>query len=397
MVTLLAKLFIKDYKNYKNDTVRRSYGMLSGIVGICINILLFLGKYFSGVISGSIAITADAFNNLSDAGSSLITLIGFKLSGKKSDSDHPFGHGRIEYLTGLFVSVLILFMGFELFKSSVIKIIHPEEVNTSNLALIILICSIAIKIYMAIYNHSISKKISSTAMKATATDSLSDSFATTMVLISMLFLKLTGINIDGISGVVVASFILYAGYKSAKDTISPLLGQAPEPEFVKQIEEIVLSHEEILGIHDLVVHDYGPGRIMISLHGEVPGNGDIFELHDVIDRIENELHDQLNCEAVLHMDPVEVDDFNIKEMRQKITELMKTYDTCITIHDFRMVSGPTHTNLIIDAVIPHSYKKTEAQVKREIEDLIHNTYENYYAVVKIDKLYTGKEKQPENK
>ena len=391
MITLFAKLFIKDYKNYKSDAVRRSYGMLSGIVGIFLNILLFLGKYFSGVISGSIAITADAFNNLSDAGSSFITLVGFKLSGKKSDTDHPFGHGRIEYLTGLFVSVLILFMGFELFKSSVMKIIHPKDVNTSNLTLIILVFTIGVKLYMAAYNRSIGKKILSTAMKATALDSLSDSFSTTMVLISMLFLRFTGINIDGFSGIMVAVFILYAGYKSAKDTISPLLGQAPDPEFVKRIEEIVLSHEEILGIHDLVVHDYGPGRVMISLHGEVPGNGDIFELHDVIDRIENELHDQLNCEAVLHMDPVEVNDDSIKEMREKITELLKTYDECITIHDFRMVKGPTHTNLIFDAVIPHSYKKTETQVKKEIEELIHNTYENYYAVIKIDKLYAGKE------
>ena len=391
MITLFAKLFIKDYKNYKSDAVRRSYGMLSGIVGIFLNILLFLGKYFSGVISGSIAITADAFNNLSDAGSSFITLVGFKLSGKKSDTDHPFGHGRVEYLTGLFISVLILFMGFELFKSSVMKIIHPKDVNTSNLTLIILVCSIGVKLYMAAYNRSIGKKILSTAMKATALDSLSDSFSTTMVLISMLFLRFTSINIDGFSGIMVAVFILYAGYKSAKDTISPLLGQAPDPEFVKRIEEIVLSHEEILGIHDLVVHDYGPGRVMISLHGEVPGNGDIFELHDVIDRIENELHDQLNCEAVLHMDPVEVNDDSIKEMREKITELLKTYDECITIHDFRMVKGPTHTNLIFDAVIPHSYKKTETQVKKEIEELIHNTYENYYAVIKIDKLYAGKE------
>lgn len=393
MLTLLAKLFIKDYKNYKNETVRRSYGMLSGIVGICLNLILFFGKYFSGVISGSIAITADAFNNLSDAGSSFLTLVGFKLSGKKSDPDHPFGHGRIEYLTGLFVSVLILFMGFELFKSSVGKILHPTDVNTSDLALIILLCSVGIKIYMAIYNHSIGKKISSAAMKATAMDSLSDSFATTMVFISMIILKLTGINIDGISGVLVAIFILYAGYKSAKDTISPLLGQAPEPDFVKQIEEIVLSHEEILGIHDLIVHDYGPGRVMISLHGEVPGDGDIFELHDVIDQIENELHDKLNCEAVLHMDPIEVNDTTIKEMQKKIETLIHTYDTCITIHDFRLVSGPTHTNVIFDAVIPHSYKKTESQVKRELEELVHNTYPNHYAVIKIDKSYTKKEKK----
>lgn len=392
MISLFSKLFIKDYKNYTNEAVRRAYGMLSGIVGICLNVLLFVGKYLAGTLSGSIAITADAFNNLSDAGSSLITLVGFKLSGKESDSDHPFGHGRLEYLTGFLVSVLILFMGFELLKSSIGKILHPEEVNTSTLTFIILICSICVKIYMAIYNHSIGKKISSAAMKATATDSISDSFATSMVLISMLIVKLTGVNIDGISGVLVAGFILYAGYQSAKDTISPLLGQAPEPEFVQQIEDIVMAHEEILGIHDLVVHDYGPGRVMISLHGEVPGDGDIFELHDVIDCIENELHDRLHCEAVLHMDPVETNNQNVTQMRKTIQELIKNYDERISIHDFRMVSGPTHTNLIFDAVVPFGYKKSNEQIKKEIQELIHTSNETYYAVIKIDKPYTTKEK-----
>lgn len=387
MISLLSRLFIKDHKNYDTPAVRRSYGMLGSIVGIVLNIILFGGKYFAGIISGSIAITADAFNNLSDAGSSLITLIGFKLSGKKSDSDHPFGHGRIEYLAGLGVSVLIIFMGLELVKSSFTKILHPIDVDTGAVSIIILFCSILVKMYMAVYNSSIGRKIASTAMKATAMDSLTDCIATGVVLLSMLFLKLTGINIDGYSGILVAIFILCAGFSSAKDTISPLLGQAPDHEFVKKIEDIVLSHKEIIGIHDLVVHDYGPGRVMISLHGEVPGNGNIFELHDVIDCIENELHDKLNCEAVIHMDPVVVNDSSITEMHHNITKLVKTIDECITIHDFRMIKGPTHTNLIFDAVVPHDFKMNDEEIKQKIEDLIHSTYENCYAVVKIDKLY----------
>lgn len=387
MISLLSRLFIKDHKNYDIPAVRRSYGMLGSIVGIVLNIILFGGKYFAGIISGSIAITADAFNNLSDAGSSLITLIGFKLSGKKSDSDHPFGHGRIEYLAGLGVSVLIIFMGLELVKSSFTKILHPIDVDTGAVSIIILLCSILVKMYMAVYNSSIGRKIASTAMKATAMDSLTDCIATGVVLLSMLFLKLTGINIDGYSGILVAIFILCAGFSSAKDTISPLLGQAPDHEFVKKIEDIVLSHKEIIGIHDLVVHDYGPGRVMISLHGEVPGDGNIFELHDVIDCIENELHDKLNCEAVIHMDPVVVNDSSITEMHHNITKLVKTIDECITIHDFRMIKGPTHTNLIFDAVVPHDFKMNDEEIKQKIEDLIHSTYENCYAVVKIDKLY----------
>lgn len=393
MITLLSKFFINDYKNYKDLTVRRNYGILGSITGIFLNICLFIGKYFAGVISGSIAITADAFNNLSDAGSSIITLLGFKLSSKKSDPDHPFGHGRIEYLSGLGVSVIILFMGYELIKSSIEDIIHPKLIDTGNISIIILLCSILVKLYMFFYNRKIGKKISSTAMKATALDSLTDSIATFVVLLSMLLLRFADINIDGYSGIVVALFILYAGFNSAKDTISPLLGQAPEPEFVEQIEKIVMAHDEILGIHDLVVHDYGPGRVMISLHGEVSGDGDIFVIHDLIDRIENELNEKLNCEAVIHMDPVAVNDEQVKEMKLKTSELVKQINKEITIHDFRMVTGPTHTNIIFDAVVPHDLSITDKEVKEKIQNLVHETYDNFYAVVKIDKLFaTGQKK-----
>lgn len=389
MIALLSKIFIKDYQNYKDVNIRRKYGILGSIVGICLNIFLFIGKYVAGMISNSIAITADAFNNLSDAGSSIITLLGFKLSEKKPDPDHPFGHGRIEYLSGLGVSVIILFMGYELIKSSIQDIISPKNIETGNISIIILIFSILVKIYMAYYNTSLGKKISSSAMKATAMDSLSDSIATSVVLLSMLLLRFTNINIDGYSGIAVAIFILFAGFNSAKDTISPLLGKAPEPEFVKEIEEIVLAHDEIIGIHDLVVHDYGPGRVMISLHGEVSGEENIFIIHDVIDRIENELNEKLNCEAVIHMDPVAINDPTVSEMKKNVCELVKTIDNRISIHDFRMVTGPTHTNLIFDAVVPHNLALNDKQIKENIQNLIHNTYDNYYAVVKIDKLYVS--------
>lgn len=266
------------------NVTRQIYGTLCSVVGIVLNVVLFAGKYFAGVISGSIAITADAFNNLSDAGSSFITLIGFRLAGKKPDVDHPFGHGRFEYISGFVVSVAILLMGFELGRTSISKIISSEAIDTSIAAIVILIASILVKLYMVVYNRRIGEKIKSAAMKATATDSLSDVLATTFVLVSVLVMKITDINIDGYSGIVVALFILFAGYSAAKETIDPLLGKTPEPEFVQAIRDIVLDHKDVVGIHDMVVHDYGPGRVMVSLHAEVPGNGDIFELHETIDQ-----------------------------------------------------------------------------------------------------------------
>ncbi len=293
MIRLLAGIFIKNKERMEDQGVRRSYGMLCSIVGICLNVFLFAGKYLAGILSGSIAITADAFNNLSDAGSSVITLVGFKFSGMKPDKDHPFGHGRIEYLSGLGVAMLIILMGFELFKSAAGKILHPEPVETGALTVAILLVSVAMKLYMWFYNRSVGIKIESEAMKATATDSLSDSVATSAVLLSMLVSHYTGMLVDGWCGLVVAVMVLYAGYKAAKDTIDPLLGGPPSKEFVREIRDIVMSHEEIIGIHDLVVHDYGPGRCMVSLHGEVPANGDLIALHDLIDHIEKELGEKL--------------------------------------------------------------------------------------------------------
>ncbi|MGM9588106.1 MAG: cation diffusion facilitator family transporter, partial [Candidatus Limivicinus sp.] len=272
MIKLLTKLFIKDHENVTNAAVRRAYGTMCSLYGIFLNLLLFAGKYFAGVISGSVAITADAFNNLSDAGSSIITLLGFAIAGKKPDPDHPFGHGRAEYLAGLVLSAVIILMGFELVKSSFEKILHPEPISSGLLPAIILVCSILVKFYMCLYNRSVGKKINSAAMQATATDSLSDSVATTVVLISMGVSYFFHVNIDGYAGLLVAVFILYAGFNAAKDTVSPLLGQAPDPEFVQQVADIVTAHPEVVGIHDLVVHDYGPGRVMVSLHAEVRGD-----------------------------------------------------------------------------------------------------------------------------
>lgn len=387
MIRLLAGMFIKNNDQVEDQKVRRAYGMLCSMVGIALNVILFAGKYLAGVISGSIAITADAFNNLSDAGSSIITLVGFKFSGMKADADHPFGHGRIEYLSGFGVSMIIIFMGFELLKSSVEKILSPEPVEAGILPVAILLASICVKMYMAFYNHSVGKRINSEAMKATAMDSMSDTIATTAVLLSMLVAHFTSLNIDGWCGCVVACFVLYAGYNAAKDTLNPLLGEPPSKEFVAQIRDIVMAHQEIIGIHDLVVHDYGPGRCMISLHGEVPGNGDIFELHDVIDRIEKELNEKLGCEAVIHMDPIEVDNGKITEMKRILVQKISEELPGVSIHDFRMVQGPTHTNLIFDAVVPYGFEKTNDEVKKGIEDIVSRNWENYFAVIQVEQSY----------
>lgn len=387
MIHLLSGIFIKNRDQVEDQNVRRAYGMLCGVLGIVLNILLFIGKYLAGILSGSIAITADAFNNLSDAGSSVITLVGFKFSGRKADADHPFGHGRIEYLSGFGVSMVIILMGFELLKSSVQKVLSPEPVEAGLLPVLILIVSICVKMYMAYYNRSVGVKINSEAMKATAMDSLSDTIATFAVLISMAVVHITGYNIDGWCGCIVACFVLYAGYNAAKDTLNPLLGEPPSKEFVEEIRSIVLAHPEIIGIHDLVVHDYGPGRRMISLHGEVAGNSNIFEIHDVIDRIEKELGQKLGCEAVIHMDPVEVDNEKIAEIKTELSEKIQDKLPEVSIHDFRMVQGPTHTNLIFDVVVPYEYEKTGSQVKAEIEDIVSKSWENYFAVIHVDHSY----------
>lgn len=387
MIHFLARLFIRDRDNLTDSAVRRAYGQLCGMVGIGLNLLLFGFKFFAGSLSGSIAITADAFNNLSDAGSSLVTLLGFRLAGRKPDPEHPFGHGRIEYISGLVVAGFILLMGVELAKSSVSKILHPEMPLFSPLALIILAVSIAVKLYMFYYNRSIGKKIRSTAMTATATDSLSDAVSTTAVLIATLVGHFANLAIDGWAGLLVALFILYSAWKAAQETLSPLLGQKPEPEFVERIEQIVLAHKQVLGTHDLIVHDYGPGRVMISLHAEVSASGDILALHDVIDNIENELRHELGCEAVIHMDPIVTDDARTAQLRQTVSELVQSIDPRLSIHDFRMVPGPTHTNLIFDTVVPYDVGIPNNEVQRRIGKMVQAVDSSLFAVVKIDNSY----------
>ena len=385
MITCLAKFWIRESDS--EEKKRRVYGTLGAVVGIFLNICLFAGKYLAGFLSGSIAIMADAFNNLSDAGSSFISLIGFVFSGKKPDLDHPFGHGRIEYLAGLGVSFLILLMGVELAKNSVQKILHPVSVQISTLSIAVLSASILVKLYMAYYNHAIGKKIRSATMAATATDSLSDAAATTVVLLAMLFLEVTGINIDGYCGILVAVFILAAGIGAAKETVSPLLGQAPDPEFVKEIKELVMQHKEVLGIHDMAVHDYGPGRVMVSLHAEVSGDGNIYELHDLIDRIERELKEKLHCETVIHMDPIDVGNVKTVEMKEEMVKLVKAIDERLTIHDFRMVTGTTHHNMIFDVVIPADFKLSQEELKDIIQKKVWEKWPDYYVVIDIDTAY----------
>ena len=387
MFGILSKIFIKNRDDLENPAVRRAYGVLSGALGIVLNILLFAGKLTAGLISGSVAIVADALNNLSDAGSSVVTLTGFRLAGQKPDKGHPFGHGRIEYVSGLIVSMLIILMGFELGKSSVEKMISPSGTEFSVVAVIILAASVLVKLYMCFYNGRVGKKIGSPAMKATAADSLGDCVATTVVLICTFITKFTSLDLDGICGVAVAMFIFVSGIRAATETIDPLLGVPPTEEFVNKISKTVMAHKGVLGFHDLIVHDYGPGRRMISLHAEVPADEDLLQTHDMIDNIERELAEKLGCDAVIHMDPIETDDKITMEARSKIAELVKIIDERVTIHDFRMVTGPTHTNVIFDIVVPYDVNRTEAEIRRDIERMVKTLDSNYYAIVHVDKSF----------
>ena len=388
MITFMASLFIKDSKNYKEPSVRQAYGVLSGAVGIGLNILLFFGKWLAGTISGSIAITADAFNNLSDAGSSIITLIGFRLSGQEPDPEHPFGHGRLEYISGLLVSVAILVMGFELIGSSIGKLRSPEPIESSALVFGILIASILVKLYMFFYNHSLSKKIESAAMKATSVDSLSDTVATTLVLIATLISKYTGLLLDGWFGILVGLFILYTGGSTLKETIDLLLGQPPKQEFIDEVKEIVLGHSMVHGVHDLIVHDYGPGRVMISLHAEVDVNGDIQDIHEQIDHIEHELQEKLHCSATIHMDPIVTDDKEVLAMKAKVEEMVHFLDESFSMHDFRMVKGSTRTNLIFDVEVPRKTSYTDNEIVNWLKERIHELPgSKYFAVIQIDHEY----------
>ena len=386
MVAVLARMM--GLEALAPDKKRSAYGKLCGIVGIVLNLLLFAGKFIAGFLSNSIAITADAFNNLSDAGSSLVTLIGFKLAEQKPDSDHPFGHGRMEYLSGLIVSAVILMMGFELVKDSIDKILHPTGVDFSVVVLVILIASILGKCYMAFYNFHYGKRFESSTLRATAVDSLSDCVSTTVVLIATLIGYYTNVQIDGFCGIAVGILIFVAGINAAKETLSPLLGEAPDPEFVNQIEEMVLSFdkEAIVGIHDLIVHDYGPGRRIISLHAEVPAEGNMMSLHDVIDNLEMKLREELGCLTTIHMDPVVTTDERVTELKEKCTLLVKEIGDALSLHDFRVVFGDTHTNMIFDVVVPFEFYLSDAETTKMIQKKVSEKIgENYFVVITIDK------------
>lgn len=387
MTQFLLRRFVRGYENVQDPEVRERYGTLSGAVGILLNLCLSLGKFLAGLATGAVSVTADAFNNLSDAATSVVTLVGFRLAGRGADEDHPYGHGRMEYLAGLAVSVAILLVGVELAKGALEKILHPEAVRFSWLSAGILCASIAVKLWMFVFNKDLSRRISSAAMAATAADSLSDCVATSAVLLGLLVSHFAQVSIDGWVGVVVAAFVLRAGWESAKDTIDPLLGKAPDPELVVGIRDTVMAHPEIAGVHDLMVHDYGPGHIMASLHAEVSIDADMAATHDVIDNIERELNHKYHIIATIHMDPIATNDERITALREEVLALAQQLHPAMTIHDFRMTEGPSHTNLIFDVVVPRSCQLSDEEVRRELARLAREKDPRYIAVIQVDHNY----------
>lgn len=384
MTRFLINLFIQNKNNTEDLKIREKYGILAGGIGICCNLLLSLFKFIIGAVTHSISITADAVNNLSDCASSLITVVSFKLAGMPADKEHPFGHGRFEYIASLIVSFLVLFMGFELVRSSAAKILHPEPVTFSFVGLIILLLSVLTKLWMSTSYRYIGNQIQSTTMIAASTDSRNDVIATAATILVMVFSYFSNFPIDGYIGLLVALFIIYSGIGLLKDTVSPLLGEAPDPDLVKSMEEKILSYEGVIGIHDLVLHNYGPGRTFASAHVEVPSDTDILESHDTIDRIERDISAQFNLSMVIHMDPIIINNEYVNELHEKIKQIVCEIDDNLSIHDFRVVDGPTHTNLIFDVLVPHKYPKSSIVLTEEITAGIKGINENYYAVITVD-------------
>ena len=384
MTKILIKLFVKDSSDINNEKVRGAYGRIASIVGIVSNLLLCLGKFLVGTISGSVAIAADAVNNLADASASIITLVGFKLSEKPADAEHPFGHARIEYLSALSVAILILVIGVELLKTSVSKIISPEAVTFSYISIGVLIASIIVKIWLAKFNGAIGNKINSKSIIAVAADSKNDVIATSGVLLASIAERITGWQLDGYMGFLVAIFILYSGFGIVKETLSPILGEAPDKEIVKDICSEILAGDGILGMHDLMVHDYGPGRRFASAHAEMSADADVMESHDVIDDIERRVKENFAVHLVLHFDPINTNDEENKRHRDLVLSLVKELDKNLTIHDFRMVKGPGHTNLIFDIVLPVKYHLTDDEVKDYLVKTIQENDDKHYPVITVD-------------
>lgn len=390
MGKLLIRLFVKDHENTDDPKVRESYGKFAGIVGIISNMFLCTVKILSGVFAGSIAIIADGINNLADASSSILTLVGFKLAAQPEDREHPYGHARIEYLTGLFISVLIIVIGAQLLKTSVDKIMHPEPVDSGIITVAILITAIFVKLWQSFFNRGIGRRIDSLTLMATAADSRNDVIATSAVLLSILIGHFSGLQTDGYMGCLVALFIIWSGIQLVRETSSPLLGEAPSEELVKTIARIAESEPGVLGIHDLMVHNYGPGKIFASMHVEVDADADLMASHDMIDNLERRIKNELAIEFVIHMDPVRTNDPLINRLRDIVSAALAPIEGVKSIHDFRIVPGPTHTNVIFDVVIGSDCKATEEEIKKTASDAVSSQAgSGYYTVITFDKAYTS--------
>ena len=385
MTELLVKTFVKDYQNTEEAKVRTAYGVLASLVGIVCNLLLFGGKLAVGLVLHSVSVMADAFNNLSDAGSSIMSLVGFKMAAKAADEDHPFGHGRMEYISGLVISFIIMMMSIELGKSSFSKIFAHDKLAFSVMTFVILGCSVAVKLWMWYFYRKLGKKINSTSLFASAADSLSDCAATGAVMLAMVFSAFTGINIDGYMGVLVALFIFRSGFMTCKDSVSPLLGSKPDKEFVQDIVDTATSFPEIIGIHDLLIHDYGVGNTVISFHAEVPCEMDFMAAHELIDDLEDSMKEKYHCAVSIHMDPVADHDEQTIETKKIVTDVVKSIDQCLSIHDFRMTKGENRENLIFDVVVPFDFKLSDSEVKAKISKRLTEFDGRYNAVINVDK------------
>lgn len=385
MTQLLLRLFVRNYTDTGSPEVRTACGWLAGWVGIVVNVLLFLGKLIAGALTGSVSITADAVNNLSDASGSVVTLLGFRLAAKPADDEHPYGHDRAEYLAGLAVAALILLIGVELVKTSIKKIIAPTEVAFSAAAAAVLLVSIACKLYLALFDRKLGKMIQSTALEAAAADSRNDVISTAAVLAAAVISRVSGVQVDGWAGLAVALFILWSGVGIAKDTIDPLLGRAPDEQLVHTIANEIRGYDaRVLGIHDLMVHDYGPGRRFASVHVELDAREDVLAAHELIDSIERDVKKKLRIELVIHYDPIVTDDQELTEMRARVETVIHTIDDRLSLHDFRMVRGVEHSNLIFDLVIPWDMRGREAELKRRINEQLQSGCRSYHAVITFD-------------
>ena len=387
MQKLLVKLFIKNYQDTSNEKVRARYGVLSGIVGIITNLILCGIKIFAGVISSSLSIVADGINNLSDAASSVVTMIGFKLSSAPADEEHPFGHERIEYISGMIVAIIIILVGCLLLKQSIEKIINPSEIGVTLVTYIILIVSILAKLWQSIFYRRMSNDIDSVALKATSQDSLNDVIATIAVLVGIIIMVTTTLKIDGYLGLLVSAFIIKSGISLVLETAKPLIGEVPTPEEIKQVSDKITSYEGVLGLHDLVIHQYGPNKKFVTVHVEVDAKIDIMISHDMVDNIERDFKKELGIDLVIHMDPVDIHDEKTLYYKDLVKRVIKAYDESFTFHDFRIVSGPTHTNLLFDVVIPIKYPKKVSVVKAELKELIEKEDEQIIVVMMIDQMY----------